>query len=131
MPNGPDEISEQDKNINPVSADSLAECYGLDKADLPKDAYPLSFKNIQKEQRAQPTLMKEVEKGTAHYSTKAFRGGGKHRTLVCRKGKIAIPTSLQERTIQWYHNTLCHPGENRTEQTIRQHFWWNTLRDAA
>ena len=28
----------------------------------------------------------------------------------------------------WYHQTLCHPGETRTEQTIRQHFYWKGLR---
>ena len=31
------------------------------------------------------------------------------------------------RTVQWYHDTLCHPGETRTEQTIRQHYWWRNL----
>jgi transposase InsO family protein len=32
--------------------------------------------------------------------------------------------------VQWYHTTLiCHPGETRTEQTIRQNLWWKNLRD--
>ena len=30
--------------------------------------------------------------------------------------------------MEWYHTTLCHPGETRTEQTIRQHFTWTRLR---
>mgnify|MGYP003335638784 CR=1 FL=1 len=28
----------------------------------------------------------------------------------------------------WYHESLCHPGMTRTEQTIRQHFTWKNLR---
>ena len=32
------------------------------------------------------------------------------------------------RTVDWYHKMLCHPGETRTEHTIRQHFDWRGLR---
>jgi hypothetical protein len=28
----------------------------------------------------------------------------------------------------WYHTTLCHPGINRTEETIGQHLWWPKMR---
>jgi transposase InsO family protein len=31
--------------------------------------------------------------------------------------------------IAWYHTTLCHPGINRTEETIGQHLWWPKMRD--
>ena len=30
--------------------------------------------------------------------------------------------------MSWYHTMLCHAGETRTEQTIRQQFWWPDLR---
>ena len=36
--------------------------------------------------------------------------------------------SLQKRVLEWYHTTLLHPGINRTEETIRQHLWWSTIR---
>ena len=39
-----------------------------------------------------------------------------------------MPTTLQKRCVQWYHESLCHPGESRTEQTIRQHFTWKNLK---
>ena len=35
---------------------------------------------------------------------------------------------MQKRITEWYHLQLCHPGETRTEQSIRQHFWWPKLR---
>ena len=29
--------------------------------------------------------------------------------------------------VEWYNNTLCHPGETRTELTIGLHFNWRGL----
>jgi Integrase zinc binding domain len=40
-----------------------------------------------------------------------------------------VPTDLHKRMFQWYHNTLCHRGMTRTEHTVIQHFWWQTLRE--
>ncbi len=62
------------------------------------------------------------------YHLKSFCGGGKKRTLICHNDKIVIPTTLQQRVVSWYHNILCHAGETRTEQTLRQQFWWPDLR---
>jgi Integrase zinc binding domain len=49
--------------------------------------------------------------------------------LICYKNKIVIPESLQKAIVKWYHMQLCHPGETRTERTIRQHFWFKNLRE--
>ena len=65
------------------------------------------------------------------YSLQTFRGGGKQHELIVCEGKIVIPKSLQCHTVEWYHEYLCHPGENRMEQTIRQHFWWENMRDTV
>ena len=43
--------------------------------------------------------------------------------------RIVIPQGLQKRVVRWYHHTLCHPGINRTEETISQHFYWKNMRD--
>jgi hypothetical protein len=58
------------------------------------------------------------------YLRKDFHGGGKATSLVCFKEKIVIPGQRQKHVINWYHTTLCHPGINRTEETIGQHLWW-------
>ena len=62
------------------------------------------------------------------YTKAPFRGSDKDHQLICHNNKIALPPSLQRRTVDWYHETLCHPGETRTEQTICQHFDWKGLR---
>ena len=48
--------------------------------------------------------------------------------LIFRAGrfgaKIVIPQTLSNSLLSWYHEFLSHPGENRTEQALRQHYWW-------
>ena len=55
------------------------------------------------------------------YVWQDFHVGGKRSPLVCYKDEIAIPAQLQIHVIMWY-STLCHPGINRTKETIRQHY---------
>ena len=55
--------------------------------------------------------------------------GGITRQLICYKEKIVVPKLLQKHVIGWYHTVLCHPGINRTEETIGQHLWWPKMRD--
>jgi hypothetical protein len=57
-----------------------------------------------------------------------FRAGDKEHKLTCHNGKMALRPSLQQKTADWHHETLCHPGTTRTEATIRQHFDWKGLR---
>jgi hypothetical protein len=36
--------------------------------------------------------------------------------------------SSTKQTTKISHTTLCHPGINRTEETIGQHLWWPNMR---
>jgi hypothetical protein len=40
------------------------------------------------------------------------------------EGKIFIPTAIRQKAIAWYHKYLCHPGDMRTEATIRGTMTW-------
>ena len=31
--------------------------------------------------------------------------------------------------INWYHTVLCHTGHTQMEETIQQHYYWNSKRD--
>ena len=106
---------------------NISECFGYDDDDLPPSSYPIRYKDIAKAQRADPSLIKKLA-SHKDYSEATFRGGDKDYKLICLIGKISLPMSLQQKTIDWYHDILCHPGETRTEQTIRQHFDWKGLR---
>jgi len=120
----------QEQPPDTQSIDYLAECFGLDDKDLPIYAFPLKYSLIQKHQQADAELLEQA-KLNPKYTLKTFRGGGKERTLICKENKICIPEPLQKRITRWYHEQLCHPGENRTEQTIRNHFTWKNLRETV
>ena len=107
----------------------MAELFGQTKSDLPSDIYPLKYSTLQRAQQQDKSLHRVLNKSENQYRFTTFRGGGIHHTLICHNGKIVIPESLQKQVVEWYHQTLCHPGMTRTEQTIRQHFWWKTLRE--
>ena len=74
-------------------------------------------------------MLKILQKENSKYHLKSFHGGGMERELICYKDKIVVPLTLQKRLTDWYHNYLCHPGINRTEETIGQHFWWPKMRN--
>jgi len=108
---------------------SNAEFFGKEDKDLPDTAYPLSYALLDDAQQRDKALLAKLKKNNASYSTKTFCGGGKERTLICRNDKIVVPQKLQQRVMTWYHDTLCHPGITRTEETISQHLWWPNMRD--
>jgi len=112
------------------SLQAVAEALALEKEDLPRNAYPLKFSTIQKYQQTDTNLAQLADDNSDYYLM-AFRGGGKNIELICYKGKIVIPVPLQTRIAQWYHVYLAHPGETRTEQTIRQHLYWPKLRETV
>ena len=102
----------------------LAERYDINK-DLPQQIFPVSYKLLAKEQSLDKQLHRLHTSEASKYELKSFRGS---ESLLCRNGKICVPQSLQHHMIEWYHTMLLHPGINRTEQTIYQHFTWPTLR---
>jgi hypothetical protein len=120
------EIAQPEHNEHLTLLENLADCYGLDSKELDIEFFPIKFKTIQREQQKDKSLLKLLKHNDA-YTLKDFKGGGKIRTLVCTNGKIVLPSSLQKRTVNWYHELLCHPGITRTEGTICQHFTFKGL----
>ena len=84
--------------------------------------FPMYTALIFKEQVKVPGLR---EKGLSqpHYSMQNIEG----HDLLCYKDKIYIPQSLRQRVLSWYHEYLLHPGQTRTEKTIRNTMTWPGL----
>ena len=101
----------------------MTEHFALDKNDLPDYLHPVNYKTIMKFQQKDKTPIETAKMKTNSYSIKHCHGTGKIHSLICRKDKIVIPNPLQVRLVEWYHNTLCHPGETRTELSISQHLY--------
>ena len=93
---------------------------------MPDSAYPIRYHDIAK---AQETDAKLKQKLVSHkdYTLDTFCGGNKNHRLIFRNNKICLPAVLQKKTLDWYHEMLCHPGKTRTEHTFCQHFDWKAL----
>jgi hypothetical protein len=129
------------KNIAPTEEENFlllrefnALLFGIDKKEKSSKTidltFPLTIQHIDQLQTKDKALLKLVTTNDS-YSLKSFHGGEGSRQLIVYNDKIVIPKTLQQRTVEWYHWYLCHPGETRTEQTIKQHFWWKNLRDTV
>ena len=111
---------------------NITEAIGYDDDDLPPGAFPIQYSLIGKEQQKDSNLQAKLtfhkKRKNNPYTYNIFRGGEKDHKLLCKNSKIVIPQVLQERIVHWYHNTLCHPGHTRTEESIRQNFEWKGMR---
>jgi RNase H-like domain found in reverse transcriptase/Reverse transcriptase (RNA-dependent DNA polymerase)/Integrase zinc binding domain len=92
----------------------------LDPDDV--SAFPLDFRTLSTAQQTDKNLLTVANKNT-QYVTKKFQ----RVPLIHYKDRIVVPSSLQPRIIQWYHDNLCHPGSLRTYKSIQAHFHWKTL----
>jgi hypothetical protein len=111
-----DALSRLDSTTQPMPTDShfIANLYGANKQDV---MLPITFPNILYHQQKDSTLRQNATSDPS-YHFKSFHGGGKPLALICHNNKIAVLTILQRELVTWYHIQLCHPGENRKEQTL-------------
>jgi len=82
-------------------------------------------KVLYKSQRKDKNLMHKMKTAAKGYGTTVLEG----QVLVTKEDKILVPSlELQERTVAWCHQCLCHPGQTRLEANIRQLFVWSGIR---
>ncbi len=91
------------------------------------EPFPLDYANIQEHQSKDAELQRQLTTSNK-FAKKKFTIQNKVFELVTREGKICIPKGLQQKTVEWYHNILLHPGEKRTELTIGQLFYWKNMK---
>ena len=105
---------------------NIYELYGYDNKDLPDSAYPIRYHDIDKTQKTDAKLKQKL---VSHkdYTLDTFRGGDQNHRLIFRNIRICLPAALQKKTVDWYKDMICHPGETCTEHTFRQHFDWKGL----
>ena len=79
-----------------------------------------------RQQQKHKELIK-IAQNNKDYSIQNFHGADKKYSFLCKIRKIVIPKQLERQVVEWYHDTLCHSGETRTELSISQHFNWKNL----
>ena len=82
----------------------------------------MDTKIISEAQRQDSNLLKKI-KSNINFSTQTVDG----HSVIMENDRIYMPTILQERTLNWYHHFLCHPGRTRMEKTLRETMTWPGL----
>jgi transposase InsO family protein len=124
-----DALSRLDANFNEKlptepTNDTMAYIF-MTKTDVKETDFPLSPTLIAKYQRLDNELKRRSTRSKSqNFNTKTIEGV----EVITYQGKIYIPIQLQQRVVAWYHEYLAHPGESRTEATIRQTCTWPKLR---
>jgi hypothetical protein len=95
-----------------------AQCFGATKDDLPLDTYFLQHFTFICAQ-PQDNHLHHLMQTSKHYHFQTFHGGKVKGSLIYYKEITVAPTDLQKQLVQWYQDTLCHPGMAHTEQIIR------------
>ena len=85
------------------------------------------YQDITKAQKTDAKLQQKIV-SYKDYTLDTFLEGDQNHCLIFRNSKICLPTELQNKNVDWYHEVLCNTGETRTEHTLRQHFYWKGLR---
>jgi hypothetical protein len=47
--------------------------------------------------------------------------------VLCKNGKVIIPTSLHQRAVRWYHHYLQHSGHSCLEEMMRSMMYWKGI----
>jgi transposase InsO family protein len=84
--------------------------------------------HLAKEQGKEKALRAKAIAQPNVYTKKTIHHGDKSYEIVMKNEKIVVPKTLQKRAVEWYHGILMHPGEQRTEFTMAQHYTWKGMR---
>jgi len=88
---------------------------------------PLNFQTIHDAQLQDTELMQWLQADPANFQVQPTGFNQipliHHQSAHLNAWHIAIPTSLLDWMVRWYHRVLNHPGETRQYQTIACYFW--------
>ena len=71
--------------------------------------------------------MAKYKNGTYHKGSFCGSINIDNKLIMC-EDNIFIPSKIQSFVLHWYHIYLLHPGMDKTEAIICQHFYWPGIR---
>ena len=113
--------------IHPAAPSELRDLCNTPIISAVEDGYddpcPVDFKVIAHHQRNDRNL--QNLRHQQPYSVRQVHGS----ELIFFHEKIALPSTLVDPIIEWYHQILNHPGVTRTYETIFPHFYYRGMRN--
>ena len=107
--------------------DLCADLFDIEETE-DDDYNPVSYFKLAHAQTTDTYLQTQLLQDNCPLTHSIFCGGEEHSIWIYQR-KVNVPTTLQKRVVEWYHMRLLHPGYNRSEATIGQHFWWPKMRE--
>ena len=111
------------------------ECYlNLPESENPEQN-PLSYAYIREKQQADAKLLGYVKRFPNNYIYKCLDDDVED--IICyvkdhedptTQWKIALPKSMLEETVHWFHQVMGHPGQTRLRNTLNQRYHHHLLR---
>ena len=93
-----------------------------------EEVYPLTLPEIADAQRKDRELKAYFKKNAIMPHKDMVIQLIEDTKVLCKNGKLMIPTSLHQRAVKWYHHYLQHPGHTRLEETMRSMMYWKGMR---
>ena len=93
--------------------------------DAELEMFPMSPPLIAREQKKEKGFRQTLLKA---HGTKVSTKTIEDQQLLMVDNKIAVPPTLVNRILTWYHDYLKHPGSTRMHKTLEQVFWWPNMR---
>ena len=112
----------------------ILDCYlNIPDSDTPEQN-PLSFDYIRQQQQSDEKLLALQEKYPERY--KNMKLDDDVDDIICyvkpndthNNWKIALPESMLQDTVEWFHQLMGHPGEKRLRETLQQRYYHPQLR---
>ncbi len=92
-----------------------------------EEVYPLTFPEIADSQRKDQDLKAYLKENEIMPQKDMGIQLIEDTNVLCKKGRVIIPTSLCQRAVRWYHHYLQHPGHSRLEETMRSVMYWKGM----
>jgi hypothetical protein len=92
------------------------------------EIYPITTIEISEAQRKDQELKAYYKKNPIMPKKDLYLQLVEDTKVLCKNGKLIIPTSLQRRAVAWYHHYLQHPGHSHLEETMRSVMYWKGMR---
>ena len=85
--------------------------------------FPIQLQLIQNSQSKDRSLRKRLKDNPNHYKRQEIE----NVQVITYKDRIFIPKELRNRTLNWYHHYLCHPGRDRMYKTMAATLYWDNM----
>jgi hypothetical protein len=92
-----------------------------------EEVYPLTLTEIADAQRKDQELKAYFKKNAIMPQKDIGLHLIEDTKVLCKSGKLMIPTSLRHRAVSWYHHYLQHPGHSRLKDAMRSMMYWKGM----